>query len=130
MRRHGFTLLELFVVIAILAVLFALLFPAVQKVRVAAQRTLASNQLRQLALAQLNFVTTHGPLPAPNRADRSRGGGNVFGVILPYLKQSAIEIPTQHGLSVKNYVSPLDPSFAHFPDEVGNCSFAVNSLTC
>jgi type II secretory pathway pseudopilin PulG len=129
-RRIAVTLLELLVVVAILAILLALLLPAVQKVRTTAQRALVSNQLRQIGIAQYHYVTTHGPLPPPNRADRTRGGGNVFGLILPYLEQSAIEVATPHGLSIKNFISPIDPSFAHFPDQPGNCSFAVNSLTC
>ena len=61
--KKGFTLVELLVVIAIIGILIGMLLPAVQQVREAARRTTCMNNIRQLALACLNYESAFMHFP-------------------------------------------------------------------
>jgi len=62
-RRSGFTLVELLVVIAIIGVLVALLLPAIQSAREAARRAQCQSNLKNVALAVLNYESTRKAFP-------------------------------------------------------------------
>lgn len=97
--RSGLTLLELLVVLGIIALLVALLIPAVQSAREASRRLQCRNNLRQQGLAMQNHLSAYGRFPGngwgylwfgdPDRGtDRRQPGGWIYN-ILPYLEQQA-----------------------------------------
>jgi prepilin-type N-terminal cleavage/methylation domain-containing protein len=86
--RVGFTLIELLVVIAIIGILMALLLPAIQKVREAANKMLCSNNLKQMTLACHNYHNDFNVLP-PGRLDH-RGGVTWAVLIMPYIEQDSL----------------------------------------
>jgi prepilin-type N-terminal cleavage/methylation domain-containing protein len=92
--RSAFTLIELLVVIAIIAVLIALLVPAVQKVRESAARMQCTNNYKQIALACHNYEGTNKFLPPGWTHDTTgfpnRQSDSLWYHILPYIEQQAI----------------------------------------
>jgi prepilin-type N-terminal cleavage/methylation domain-containing protein/prepilin-type processing-associated H-X9-DG protein len=112
-RRGAFTLIEVLVVIAIIAVLIGLLLPAVQKVREAAARAKCQNQLKQLGLAMHNYALDNSnAFPPANTLALTATSVNAVAwgtLILPYIEQTAL-------------YSQYDLRAAAFPPPYGSAS--------
>ena len=84
-RLHGFTLVELLVVIAVIGLLMSLLLPAVQAAREAGRSTACDNNLKQIGLAIHQYDQIRKCLPPAQPL-----GTSPFLVILPYLDEQSL----------------------------------------
>jgi prepilin-type N-terminal cleavage/methylation domain-containing protein len=106
-RRWAFTLIELLVVIAIIATLMALLLPAIQKVKEAANRIKCSNNLKQVVLACHSADAQYGKLPPgmdgypiayPDYTAPKIGFGNAQWHLLPFLEENGMWQNSMNGI--------------------------------
>ncbi|MCA9053994.1 MAG: DUF1559 domain-containing protein, partial [Planctomycetaceae bacterium] len=95
-RRPGFTLIELLVVIAIIAILVALLLPAVQQVREAARKSQCQDHLHNLGIAAHNYESSYKRWPSSGESTDERAARrkffpiSFFTAVLPYNEQKPV----------------------------------------
>jgi prepilin-type processing-associated H-X9-DG protein len=132
-HRKGYSALEILIAIGIIALLGALLLPAVQYVRESASRVQCVNNLKQLGLAILNYHATNRTLPTnggfpptgqsfnletnqpgesydwgfgnPARGGVDQPGSWAFSV-LPFVEQDAVYKRSDQGAALKTYLCP------------------------
>ena len=107
-RRAGFTLIELLVVISILALLIALLLPAIKRARDQARRTVCASQIRQIGIATFTYAgDNHDVFPT-----------NFYGSANPIPSDAPLNVPyIGPGLALRPYMSGNDAVFICPSDE-------------
>ena len=112
-RLRGFTLMELLIVIAIIAILIALLLPAVQSARENARRVQCQNNLTQIGIALQHYNQTFGVLPpgcvnatGPILADGKGYRIGWMAQILPYMGQDGLWYRLNFDEPERSFMSP------------------------
>ena len=131
-NRHGMSLIEVLVTIAIIGVLVAITLPAIQAAREAARRSACRNNLKQMGLALMNYESIHGCLPPAAGAN----GFSFIARILPQMEQGnlyntlnfedKVGFRENHTAGVTRIEMLLCPSDGGGSGRVGVTSYAGN----
>jgi prepilin-type N-terminal cleavage/methylation domain-containing protein len=115
--RRGFSLVEVLVVLAVIAILIGLLVPAVQRVRESAARTQCMNNMKQIALAVHLYEAAHKTLPPAGigygwcqqgGSDKKILNQNGLSLLLPYLDQLTLDAELDRTQAFSLAVSPYN----------------------
>jgi prepilin-type processing-associated H-X9-DG protein len=145
-RRHGFTMSQFLVVLAMLGILIGLFFPAIVKVREAAARAQCQNNIKQIVLAMHDVASTYnGKLPPlAGTFPAADNQGTYFFYILPFIEQDnlyknaadkagiySVWNGSTYSQAIRTYLCPADKTGT--PDHLhagwlATSNYAVNFL--
>lgn len=113
--RNGFTLVEVLVVIAIIAILIGLLLPAVQKIRESARKTQCQNNLHQMGIALHDYHSANNVFPeGVHTPYDAHYYWSWMAMLLPYVEQQNVWNEGQNFAETVNYYvwgNPQNPAF-------------------
>ena len=133
-KRNGFTLIELLVVIAIIALLMAILMPALQRVKKQAQAVACQSHLRQWGVVWSMYVSDHDGSFHPGWAPTSAGfipRHTWPNVLAPYMKDEKIRFcPSAKKLRSQGAVDPYAAWGPRSDFKMTTGSYGVNGWVC
>lgn len=120
--RRAFTLIELLVVIAIIAILAAILFPVFAQAKLAAKKTKALSQMKQLGTAVYMYASDVDDffVPASNRSAVGQDPTIWPPLVEPYAKNREIFVaPESEGTFAESWNGRADGSFSRRNQSIG-----------
>lgn len=127
-RRVDFTLVELLVVICVIAILSALLLPALGKARDMAKRADCANNLKQMGIATSGYLNDYNDYFFQH-CSAANGNRRPYwdGALCAYLGREDYNMLTEDHPIIKTFACPSDKSV---PTSSGQRSYAVNRYVC
>lgn len=126
--QRGFTLVELLVVIAIIGTLIGLLLPAIQKARIAANRTISQSNLKQMGVALHNYAAANNSFPGLGAS--ASFSFSVHARILPFLEQDSRNNLIDYNQQLFQSNFPVVPWLVQNPAQVRASTTVVKTFLC
>jgi prepilin-type N-terminal cleavage/methylation domain-containing protein/prepilin-type processing-associated H-X9-DG protein len=121
-RDSAFTLIELLVVIAIIAILAALLFPALRAANGTRDETVALSNMHQIGVSFMLYANDNSYM-LPSRVTSASGGNKWPGLLSKYLSDVRVYASSY---DLKNWVARGLTSTQAISDNANNTSFIMN----